>query len=84
MTTLRTYDQHRKVEILGDLWKATKKDHTLRVQVRTHPMGWELRAFVGLDMHRSAVAKSEPEVFKTSDQWKAEAVGKGWTVSTDN
>ena len=80
MTTLRAYDQHRKVEIIGDLWKATKKDNTLRVQVRTHPMGWELLAFVGLDMHRAVVARTEPDVFRTSDQWKAEAVEKGWSV----
>jgi hypothetical protein len=81
MTTLRPYDQHRKVEILGEMWKATKKDHTLRVQVRTHPMGWELRAFVGLDMHRSAVAKTESETLTTSDQWKAEALEKGWSLA---
>ena len=82
MTTLRAYDQHRKVEILGELWKATRKDHTLRVQVRTHPLGWEIRAFVGLDMHRSVVARTEPDVFTTSDKWKAEAIEKGWTVSS--
>jgi hypothetical protein len=83
VTPLRPYDQHRKVEILGDLWRATRKDHTLRVQVRTHPMGWELRAFVGLDMHRSAVAKTEPEVHDTSEQWKAEALDKGWSLAPE-
>lgn len=81
MPPLRPYNEHRKVEILGELWKATRKDHTLRVQVRTHPTGWELRAFVGLDMHRSVVIKAEPDVFTTSDSWKAEAIEKGWTVT---
>ena len=81
MRPLRAYNEHRKVEILGELWKATRKDNTLRVQVRTHPLGWELRAFVGLDMHRSAVAKTEPDVFTTSDNWKAEAIEKGWSVT---
>jgi hypothetical protein len=81
MTTLRAYDAHRKVEILGELWKATRKDHTLRVQVRTHPLGWELLAFVGLEMHRSVVARTEPDVITTSDTWKAEAVEKGWSVA---
>jgi hypothetical protein len=81
VTTLRHYDEHRKVEILCDLWQAARKGHTLRVQLRTHPLGWELRAFVGLDMHRSAVAKTETEVFDTSDQWKAEALSKGWNLT---
>ena len=81
MTTLRGYDQHRKVEILGELWRATRKDHTLRVQLRTHPLGWELLAFVGLEMHRSTIAKTETAVFDTSGQWKAEALRKGWALS---
>ena len=79
MNTLRKYDDHRKVEILDELWKATRKGHTLRVQLRTHPFGWELRAFVGLEMHRSVVARTEAEVYAVSDQWKAEALEKGWT-----
>jgi hypothetical protein len=79
MTDLRPYDQHRRVEILGEMWHLTRKTHNLRVQVRTHPLGWELRAFVGLEVHRSQVAKTEADVFDASDKWKAEAVGKGWS-----
>jgi hypothetical protein len=80
MTTLRPYDEHRKVQILGNLWKATKGENNLRCEVRTHPMGWELLAFVGLDMHRSQVAKTDTAVHDTSDQWKAEARQKGWNL----
>ena len=80
MPTLQPYDDYRKVQILGDMWTASKGDKALRVQLRTHPMGWELRAFVGLDMHRSQVCKAEDEVLSTSDNWKAEAVTKGWVV----
>lgn len=79
MATLLPYDEHRKVQILGELWRATRKGHTLRVQLRTHPLGWELRAFVGLEMHRSAVIKTEAEVSATSEEWKAEAVQRGWS-----
>jgi len=79
MTTLRPYDPNRRVEILGDLWKARKKDHTLRVEVRTHPKGWEVRALVGLEMHRSEVCKTEKSVHDTSDAWKSEATTKGWS-----
>ena len=78
--TLRVYDQHRKVQILGEMWKATRKSHTLRVQLRTHPEGWEVRAFVGLEIHRSIVAKTETDVFTISNQWRAEALARGWTV----
>ena len=80
-TTLRPYDPHRRVEILGVFWSATRKDRTLTVQVRTHPMGWEIRGLVGLEMHRSAIARTEQEVAATVDRWKAEAVEKGWSVT---
>ena len=83
MPVLRAYDQHRKVEILGEIWRATRKDHTLRVQVRTHPLGWEIRAFVGLEMHRASVAGTEQEVRTTSENWKAEALERGWTITPD-
>jgi hypothetical protein len=76
--SLRQYDPIRKVEILGDLWSASRKTHTLRVELRTHPMGWELRGLVDAEMHRSAVAKTEDAVFETSNRWKAEAIEKGW------
>jgi hypothetical protein len=81
MLTLRPYNNIRKVEILGDLWTMTRKDSTLRVQLRTHPLGWELLAFVGVEMHRSQVAKTEPDVSDMSDRWQAEAVSKGWTAA---
>lgn len=83
MLTLRPYNDSRKVEILGDLWAMTRKGSSLRVQARTHPLGWELVAFVAGEMHRSQVAKTEPEVFDLSDKWKAEAVAKGWTALND-
>lgn len=79
MHKLRPYDAQRKVEILDDLWTLKRKGHTLRVQLRTHPLGWELAAFVGGELHRSQVAKTEPEVSEVSDKWKAEAFAKGWT-----
>ena len=77
--TLRPYDPHRKVQILGEMWHLKKGEQNLRVQVRTHELGWELRAFVGLDMHRSLVIKTESEVSNVSESWKAEAIAKGWS-----
>jgi hypothetical protein len=79
MPTLRLYDAYRKVEILDDLWTLKRKGHTLRVQLRTHPLGWELQALVGGELHRSQVAKTEPDVFDVSEKWKAEAFAKGWS-----
>ena len=80
MHTLRPYDAQRRVEILEDLWTLKRKGHTLRVQLRTHPLGWELAAFVGGELHRSQVAKTEPDVSDVSEKWKAEALAKGWSA----
>jgi hypothetical protein len=78
MPPLRPYDPVRRVEIIGDLWKVTKKDHTLRVELRTHPMGWELRALVASQMHRTQVCKTEADVHTTAEAWRTEATSKGW------
>jgi hypothetical protein len=78
MHTLRPYDASRKVEILDDLWTLKRKGHTLRVQLRTHPLGWELQALVGGELHRSQVATTEQGVSDVAEKWKAEAFAKGW------
>ena len=78
MPELRPYDPVRRVEILCDLWKATKNDNILRVEVRTHPQGWELRALVSSQMHRNHICTTEAEVNTTAEAWRAEAVTKGW------
>ena len=80
MPPLRPYDPVRRVEILGELWKATKNDYTLRVELRTHPLGWELRALVASQMHRTQVCKTEVEVTTTADAWRTEATAKGWAA----
>jgi hypothetical protein len=80
MPALRQYDAVRRVEILGDLWKATKGEYTLRVELRTHPLGWELRALVASQMHRTQVCKTEVDVQTTADAWKAEAAKRGWAA----
>jgi hypothetical protein len=78
MAELRRYDLVRRVEILGDLWTATKKDHTLRVELRTHPLGWELRALVASQMQRALVCTTEADVHKTAEAWHSEAATRGW------
>lgn len=82
MLTIRPYNEPRKVEIIGDVWTMTRKGSSLRLQLRTHPLGWELLAFVGVEMHRSQVVKTEAEIGDLSDRWKAEAVAKGWTATS--
>ena len=79
MLVLRHYDPLRRVEILGDLWKATKGEYTLRVELRTHPLGWEMRALVASQMHRTQVCKTEGDVTTTAATWRTEATSKGWT-----
>lgn len=78
MTALRPYDPIRRVEILGDLWKATKAGKTLTVEVRTNPAGWELRALIQFQIQRSQICATETDVTGTADAWLAEAVSKGW------
>lgn len=80
MPELRQYDPIRRAEILEDLWKVTKNDNTLRVELRTHPMGWEVCALVASQMHRTQVCKTEADVRSTSEAWLTEATTRGWVA----
>ena len=41
-----------------------------------------LLAFVGVEMHRAQVAKTESEVFDISGQWQADAIAKSWSATS--
>lgn len=78
MITLLRYDPIRRVQILGEMWKATKNDKTLSCEVRTNPQGWELRAMIQFQLQRSQVCTTDAETNSVSETWLAEAVAKGW------
>jgi hypothetical protein len=44
-------------------------------------MGWELRANVGDTFARSQVCKVEADVYRVAEEWRAEAIEKGWKES---
>jgi hypothetical protein len=41
--TLTRYDAWRGSEVIGDWFVLTRGDRIARCQIRTHPLGWELR-----------------------------------------
>ena len=44
----------------------------------THSLGWELRLMIGADLFRTEVCKTEERVFKRADEWRTDAIAKGW------
>ena len=82
MPALRPYDPVRRVEILGDMWKATKNGNVLSCEVRTSPSGWELRCLIQFQIQRAQVCKTEDETTSTAEAWRSEAVSRGWELSS--
>lgn len=72
------YDYYRGPQQLGKMWTANRDALTMRCEIATHPLGWELRLYSGKHFLRSQVCKSEDDVFTVSDAWQAEAKSKGW------
>ena len=79
-TPLKKYDFYRGPQALGEVWTLKRGALVMRCALSTHRLGWELRLAAGANFSRSQVCKSEAEVLKTADDWKAEAVTKGWTA----
>jgi CheY-like chemotaxis protein len=77
---LKRYDAWRGVEVIGDWFVLERDDRQARCEVRTHPLGWELRLSGvlqdGFDL--TQVCRTRREVFDTGDSWKAKLLLKGW------
>ena len=80
---LRLYDAYQGPQPLGTMWTRTKADTTLRCTLATHRLGWELRVLAGETFLRSQVCKTEPDVFRVSQEWEQEAKDKGWSSPAD-
>lgn len=77
---LKRYDPWRGIEVMGDWFVLRRDDHRVRCEIRTHPLGWELRLSGvlqdGVDL--TQVCRTPAEVFHTADKWKARCLAKGW------
>lgn len=78
--TLTRYNDFHGSEIIGDWFVLIRNGRTARCQIRTHPLGWELRligaAKDGFEL--TQVCRTEREVFDLGDEWKAKMGLKGW------
>ena len=73
---LRPYNDFLGIEPIGDLWTLRQGERSLRCEVITHPMGWELRIWSGETFLRSQVCKTQDAVFDVMDKWRDEATAK--------
>jgi hypothetical protein len=78
--TLAKFDQWQGAQKLGDMWTLGRGAERLRCELRTHPMGWELRRTIDGQLLASQVVKApeEPQVFALAEEWKADALTRGW------
>jgi hypothetical protein len=79
---LLSYDHDIGIQDLGTMWDLQKGPSHLRCELRTHPLGWELRASLSNDLTRSQVCRAPGEVFRTAEQWRATAEARRWAEPT--
>ncbi len=65
---------------LGERFRFSKNNWTVVCRLFSHQFGWELRLDVNGALQRSQACRSEDEVFRTFEAWKAALVEKGWTA----
>lgn len=76
----RTYDPHRGIEPVCDLFELRKGAWTLVCRLTTHALGWELRLYLNRELHRSEVAKTDNGVLDLRDSWRGAWEAKGWSA----
>jgi hypothetical protein len=70
-------------ERLSPAWMLTKGTKTASCEVWSHVLGFELRAVVGPELVRSAVCRSQDEVIRVQEEWRAAFEAKGWSREED-
>jgi len=65
-------------QLLSPAWTLRKGAKTVECAVWTHVLGVELRAFVGDELLQTHVCKSQEEVIRVQDEWRAAFEAKGW------
>jgi hypothetical protein len=63
---------------LGDCFRLTKNRKVAVCRLFSHQFGWELLLETNGALQRSQVCRSQDDVFRTFEAWKAAMVEKGW------
>lgn len=59
-------------------WTLHKNGHEAICRMFSHALGWELRLELDREMTRTAVCRSQEDVFSTEEDWKRVCQEKGW------
>jgi hypothetical protein len=65
-------------ERLSPAWTLTKGTKTAVCLVWSHEFGFELRAVIGSDLVQSQVCRSQDDLIRVQDEWRAAFEAKGW------
>jgi hypothetical protein len=70
-------------ERLSPAWTLTKGPKTAVCEVWSHVLRVELRALVGAELVQSQVCRSQEELTRVQDEWRAAFEAKGWSREAD-
>jgi hypothetical protein len=70
-------------ERLSPAWTLTKGPKTAVCEVWSHVLGVELRAVVGAELVQSRVCRSQDDMIRVQDEWRAAFEAKGWSREAD-
>jgi hypothetical protein len=66
-------------ERLSPAWTLTKGRKTANWEVWSHEFGFELRAVVGSELVQSQVCRSQDDLIRVQEEWRALFEAKGWS-----
>lgn len=65
-------------ELLSPGWTLTKGRKTARCEIWSHQFGFELRLLVGTELLQTQVVRTQPDLIRVQEDWRAALEAKGW------
>ena len=69
------FDAAERVRVL---WALSKLAQTATCELWTHWSGFELRLLSGAELLRSEVCRSQEQLVRLEQEWRAAMIEKGW------
>jgi len=66
-------------ERLSPAWTLAKNGKTASCEVWSHVLGFELRACVGAELVQSQVCRSQEDLIRLQEEWRAAFEQRGWS-----
>jgi hypothetical protein len=61
------------------VWELWKTGRIMSCEINEHPLGWEIRSYVGAEFRHSRVSGTRAEALEEAERQRRDMIELGWT-----